>query len=239
MAPPKKYFNKGFIILSKGERIAVINLLIIIVILLGFSLFRPMMTFSGKDRIAFHRLDSLLAVRKAADLNPPPSAEKASTETGTRSKVSRSRASPAKETTVAQVTPIPKKVIEPIELNSTDSIALVTLPQIGEVMASRIHRYRERLGGFVAVEQLFEIKGMDSTRFETIQPYLLLNNQEIKKINVNQDAFKTLLRHPYLEYEQVKAIVNYRERRGFIQDWNQLCDIIGEVNPLLQRYVTY
>ena len=116
---------------------------------------------------------------------------------------------------------------------------MVALPQIAEVMASRIHRYRNRLGGFVALEQLFEVKGMDEARFNAIKPYLVLENSEIVKINVNQDEFKTLLRHPYLEYEQVKAIVNHRERRGFIKDWEQLKGIVGDVNPLLERYVSY
>ena len=79
-------------------------------------------------------------------------------------------------------------------------------------MASRIHRYRSRLGGFVSMEQLYEIRGMDTARFEAIKPYIILEANEITKINVNQDEFKALLRHPYLEYEQVKAIVNQRNR---------------------------
>ena len=131
------------------------------------------------------------------------------------------------------------KTIPILDLNQADSTALVTLPQIGEVMASRIHRYRNRLGGFVSMEQLFEIKGMDTARFEAIKPYIVLGTNEIKKINVNQDEFKTLLRHPYLEYDQVKAIVNHRERKGLIKDWNQLKGIVGEVNPLLEYYVYF
>ena len=131
------------------------------------------------------------------------------------------------------------KTIPLLELNEADSTALVALPQIGEVMASRIHRYRERLGGFVTEDQLFEVKGMDSARFEAIRPYLRLESSVIRKINVNHDDFKTLLRHPYLEYEQVKAIVNHRERRGLIRDWQQLRSLLGEVNPRLEDYVTY
>ena len=126
-----------------------------------------------------------------------------------------------------------------MELNSTDSIALVDLPQIGEVMASRIQRYRDRLGGFVCYEQLYEVKGMDSARFATIKPYLLLDTTNIHKLEVNRDEFKILLRHPYLEYDQVKAIVNHRERKGLIRNWEQLKGIVGEVNPLLERYLVY
>ena len=124
-------------------------------------------------------------------------------------------------------------------LNRADSTELIALPQIGEVMASRIHRYRDRLGGYVSMDQLFEVKGMDSARYSTIEPYLTLDPKEIRHLNVNQDEFKTLLRHPYLEYEQVKAIVNYRERKGQLRDWKQVQEIVGEVNPLLESYLTY
>ena len=106
-------------------------------------------------------------------------------------------------------------------------------------MASRIQRYRERLGGFVSFDQLYEIKGMDSARFSTIKPYLIMESNEVLKLDVNNDEFKTLLRHPYLEYNQVKAIVNYREHKGFIKNWDQLVGIVGEVNPLLEGYANY
>ena len=137
--------------------------------------------------------------------------------------------------------PVVKEVksIPILDINVADSNALIDLPQIGQVMASRIHRYRNRLGGFVNMEQLYEIKGMDEARFETIKPYIVLEQSDIMKINVNQDEFKTLLRHPYLEYEQVKAIVNHREKKGFIKDWEQLQQIVGEVNPLLESYISY
>lgn len=89
------------------------------------------------------------------------------------------------------------------------------------------------------MEQLFEVKGMDSDRFEVIKPYIILENKDIRKTNVNRDEFKTLLRHPYLEYDQVKAIVNHRERKGWIKSWKELEGIVGEVNPLLEQYVEY
>ena len=80
---------------------------------------------------------------------------------------------------------------------------------------------------------------MDSARFEAIRPYIILERQEVRKLHVNSDEFKVLLRHPYLEYEQVKALVNYRERRGLIKPWSQLQGIIGDCNPLLEEYISY
>ena len=244
----KTKINRGLIVMNKGERIAVISLLIIIAISMAFSVFRPALRFSDKDMQAFHNLDSLIALQEEKTREPgiepeastPPAAipQEASLRSPKKSNPPKSVSS--KETPLKEA-PVPatKKKIPTLELNSTDSIALVDLPQIGEVMASRIQRYRDRLGGFVCYEQLYEVKGMDSARFATVRPYLLLDSTHIRKLEVNRDEFKTLLRHPYLEYDQVKAIVNHRERKGLIRNWEQLKGIVGEVNPLLEKYVSY
>ncbi|MBR6272083.1 MAG: helix-hairpin-helix domain-containing protein [Bacteroidales bacterium] len=247
----KQKFNKGFILLSKNERIAVLTLLSIITLLLGFSIFRPAIKLTKEERRAFHNLDSLIAIQEEA-------AEKATTAAMTPSETQENNTAyqKAKDKKASYNTPKKtaekkhsdskpfmaapeKKAIPILDINTADSVALTALPQIAEVMGSRIHRYRERLGGFVSLEQLFEVRGMDSARFEVIKPYITLENKEIRKINVNQDEFKALLRHPYLEYEQVKAIVNHRERKGWIKGWKELEGLVGTVNPKLEKYVSY
>ena len=135
-----------------------------------------------------------------------------------------------------------KKAIPIVDLNTVDSTTLVELPQIGGYMASRIIEFREKLGGFVNMKQLRDVKGMDSTRFATIQPYIIICEVEIQKVDVNRADFKTLVHHPYLNYEQVKRIFNQREKRGMIKNWAQLEALLkeeGEVNPLLEFYVKY
>lgn len=245
MKNSKRSFNKGLIVLNKGERIAVISLLSIIAIFLGISVFRPEIKLSKKEKMAFHNLDSMIAIQEEAvrmqqekaliSENKTMSEPPAKTTKKTYSSKPKNTTAPSYD----KPSKSEAKTIPILDINIADSTALIDLPQIGQVMASRIHRYRNRLGGFVAMNQLFEIKGMDTERFETIKPYIVLEQSDIIKINVNQDEFKTLLRHPYLEYEQVKAIVNHREKKGFIKDWEQLQNIVGEVNPLLESYVCY
>ena len=137
--------------------------------------------------------------------------------------------------------PAPREIPH-VELNTVDSATLVELPQIGPYIAMRIIEYRERLGGYADLEQLREVKGVDSTRFDIITPYIDTGEQELRKIDVNRDDFRTLVRHPYLNYEQVKRIFNQREKRGMIKNWKQLEALIkeaGEVNPWLEYYVKY
>lgn len=243
----RKRVNKGIIVLNKGERIAVISLLSIIAILLGFSVFRPAIKLTKDERLAFHNLDSLLAIQEQIKQEKQQTQEEPVTgtvseqkkNTSTPKQKSHSKPSKPTEKPSEKTIAVERKKIPVLDINAADSTEFVELPQIGETMASRIHRYRNRLGGFVSMDQLFEIKGMDTARFSAIKPYILLGNNEIRKINVNQDEFKTLLRHPYLEYEQVKAIVNHRERKGLIKNWEQLKGIVGEVNPTLEAYVSY
>ena len=246
MKKSNKKISNGLIVMGKGERIGVICLLSLITVLLAFSVFRPAIDFSKKKEQAFHNLDSMIAMqeRAAAIETAKKTAEmkgEAKNEVKTEAKKTGVKDRPNNQTAQAEVREFsPKaKTIPVLDINVADSLALVALPQIGQVMASRIHRYRNRLGGFVSFEQLFEVKGMDSARYATIKPYIVLENNEIQKLDVNRDEFKTLLRHPYLEYDQVKAIVNYRERKGLIKNWNQLRDIVGEVNPMLERYVAF
>ena len=135
-----------------------------------------------------------------------------------------------------------KKAIPIVDLNTVDSTTLVELPQIGPYTAVRIIEFREKLGGFIDKEQLRDVKGMDDARFAAIQPYINLAAVEIRKVDVNRADFKTLVHHPYLNYEQVKRIVNQREKRGMIKNWEQLESLLmeeGEVNPLLEQYVAY
>jgi len=135
-----------------------------------------------------------------------------------------------------------KKAIPIVDLNTVDSTTLVELPQIGPYTAVRVIEFREKLGGFVDKEQLRDVKGMDDARFSAIQPYINLGAVEIRKVDINRADFKTLVHHPYLSYEQVKRIVNQREKRGMIKNWAQLEALLkeeGEVNPLLEQYVKY
>lgn len=244
---PNKKINNGLIVMSKGERIGVISLLSVITLLLAFSVFRPAIKFSRQEELAHHNLDSMIALQQKVSPKEETvpvvsnSSAKPSTKPSSSSKPSGSSKSTGVNQPPEPKTPVasPSKAIPVLDINVADSLALVALPQIGEVMASRIHRYRDRLGGFVSFDQLFEVKGMDSARFATIKPYIILENKEIRKLDVNRDEFKTLLRHPYLEYDQVKALVNHRERKGLIKNWEQLKGIVGEVNPFLEAYLQY
>jgi len=115
-------------------------------------------------------------------------------------------------------TTFPKKKTPHVELNSADTIQLAELPLIGPGRARMIFKYRERLGGFVSINQLLEVFTMDSTVFQAILPYIVLDVGKIRKLNLNSDS----LYHPYLNKRVASALVAYRKQHGNFIDINDL-----------------
>ena len=105
-----------------------------------------------------------------------------------------------------------------VDMNTADTTLLKQIPGIGSYYAQKICRYREALGGFVALEQINEISDLPAD----IHDWLTFSPQPIKRILLNKATFKELVRHPYLNYEQVKEIVNLRQQNGALRSWQDL-----------------
>ncbi|MFA6838098.1 MAG: helix-hairpin-helix domain-containing protein [Dysgonamonadaceae bacterium] len=110
---------------------------------------------------------------------------------------------------------------ERINLNETDTSEWKKIPGIGSSYASRIVKYRNLLGGFVSVEQLREVYGIDNELFSKIATFVQPDSS-FQKIEINRQDFKELNRHPYLSYKQVQAIMDLRKRNGQVQSIDEL-----------------
>lgn len=113
-------------------------------------------------------------------------------------------------------------VVKKIELNTADTADLKELRGIGSGYAKRIIKYRERLGGFCKPEQLMEVYGFTQELYEKVAPNIVIDGDEVRKINLNTATVDQLKRHPYLDYYQAKAIVNYRNSAGRFATVNDL-----------------
>ena len=129
-------------------------------------------------------------------------------------------------TTTAQSATIPRTprlaMGETISLNESDTTRWMLIPGIGTVFSNRIVRYQERLGGFASIDQLLEVNGITEDLFARITPYISHYEITIQQLDVNRLEFSDLLRHPYLEFEQVQVIMNLRRRAGNISGIEQL-----------------
>ena len=104
----------------------------------------------------------------------------------------------------------------PIFINSADSVLWESLPGIGPALAHRIVSYRERLGGFVSVNQLSEVWNLPDSVLQKIKNRLQFDDK-IKKMDINQSSVQEFGRHPYFGFRLAKIIVNYREQHGIFQ----------------------
>jgi DNA uptake protein ComE-like DNA-binding protein len=128
-----------------------------------------------------------------------------------------------------------------IEINTADSVSLLSLPGIGPAYAKRIKKYRDKLGGFYIKEQLLEVYGMDEERYTKFEAWIQIDKSELKKLDINKATFKDLLRHPYLDYEVVKNIVNFREQvRPYksVEELKQIELIDGVLFSKIANYLT-
>lgn len=103
---------------------------------------------------------------------------------------------------------------ESIEINTVDSVSLVALPGIGPILASRIIKYREKLGGFYTLSQLKEVYGLDSLKFNSLLNRIHLNITVIDLIDINTVTLEQLKRHPYCSFRIAKVLINYRDQHG-------------------------
>jgi competence protein ComEA len=101
-----------------------------------------------------------------------------------------------------------KKVL--VDLNTADSVTLLSLYGIGPSYAKRIIKYRNLLGGFYSKTQLLEVFGFDQGRLDKIEAYCEVSQAGIRKININSIKTDELKKHPYFDYYTAKAIVDQR-----------------------------
>jgi DNA uptake protein ComE-like DNA-binding protein len=100
-------------------------------------------------------------------------------------------------------------------LNEADTTQLQRIYGIGPVLAKRIIKYRDGLGGFVSHMQLNEVYGLDSVVVKKIIKASFLAEDFIpRRININTADELTLSAHPYFSKKIARAIVTYRFQHG-------------------------
>jgi DNA uptake protein ComE-like DNA-binding protein len=90
------------------------------------------------------------------------------------------------------------------------------------VLARRIIKYRNLLGGFASPGQLREVYGLSDSTFNIISKRVKADSSKVVKINLNSADFKRLIRMPYLEKYDVTMILKFRELQGRIMSLDEL-----------------
>ena len=126
-----------------------------------------------------------------------------------------------------------------LDVNHADSSIFETLPGIGARLASRIVRYRERLGGFYTIDQLKEVYGINDTLYRSINSMLYLDVSAINKIKVNDIGYDELSRHPYIGFSKAKLVMAFRKSHGRINNKDGLAKMLLLDSAGLERLLPY
>jgi DNA uptake protein ComE-like DNA-binding protein len=131
---------------------------------------------------------------------------------------------------------ISKKVVE---LNSADSLELVALYRIGPTLAHRIMEYRDKLGGFVSIDQLKELWGFDEDILFDLQGKIYVDARKAKIYELNMVTADELKTHPYFKYKLSNAIINFRKQHGNYKSLSELKNIVLVNDSVYQRITLY
>ena len=99
-----------------------------------------------------------------------------------------------------------------IELNVADAQAFQKLAGVGPVLSQRIVRFRDALGGFSSVEDLYDVYGLDSSVVNRTKPVLSVDAELVRPLCLDTVSFRTLLKHPRFDLETTKKLVRARGR---------------------------
>ena len=132
-----------------------------------------------------------------------------------------------------------KPKFEVVEINSADSVSLVKLYRIGPKLASKIISYREKLGGFLNLNQLTEIYGFDEDILYDLQDKIRLDPSKAKQINLNTITEEELKNHPYFKFKLARVITNYRNQHGKYSSYSDLLKIKIINDSILDKIKIY
>jgi competence protein ComEA len=125
-----------------------------------------------------------------------------------------------------------------IDINKADTTVWISLPGIGSKLANRIVNYREKLHGFISVEQVAEVYGLPDSVFQNIKPLLFVSENSIEKVNINT-ASKEELKSPYINYNLANIIYQFRIQHGAYQSLEDLKKIMLIDEALYSKITPY
>lgn len=132
-----------------------------------------------------------------------------------------------------------EKIIQK-DINAATREDLIAVYGIGEKLADKILAEKEKLGGFVSIEQFKFMWGISSEAITDLEKRFTVKSQNgIKKIAINELSQKELAKFPYFNYALAKEIVVYRTMNNGIKEIADLTKIKGMPNEKINIIALY
>ena len=132
-----------------------------------------------------------------------------------------------------------EKIIQK-DINVATREDLIAVYGIGEKLADKILQEKEKLGGFVSMEQFQFMWGISPEAISDLEKRFTIKSQiGIKKIAINDLSQKELAKFPYFNYALAKEIVIYRTMNSGIKNIDDLTKIKGMPNEKIKIIALY
>jgi len=133
-----------------------------------------------------------------------------------------------------------KTAIKVKDLNTASAEDLKSIYGIGETLSNRIVKFRDRLGGFLVNEQLYDVYGLKPEVVEkALLKFQVLDVPSINKININKASAAELSQLIYINKSLAFDIVVYRDTKGAYQSFKELSNIDKFPTEKLDRIALY
>ena len=126
-----------------------------------------------------------------------------------------------------------------IDINNSSVEDWKQLKGIGEITAKRIVNYRDKLGGFLSIDQLKTTYNIADSTIDKVAHQLIVT-PITQKIAINSISAEALKLHPYIKKKQAYLLVNYRTNHGAytrLEDLKKVkalkSDFIEQIAPYL------
>jgi DNA uptake protein ComE-like DNA-binding protein len=117
-----------------------------------------------------------------------------------------------------------KEKVVVIDINQATQQDLIKVSGIGEALSLRILTQKEKLGGFVSMEQMKDIWGLSPEVILNLNKYFAITKlPDLNKIDINNASLKELSQFFYFKNDLARQIVKYRSMNG---DFKNIEDLI-------------
>lgn len=124
---------------------------------------------------------------------------------------------------------------ETVDLNCGDTAIFKRVPGVGSVIARCVVEYGEKLGGYVSPSQAVEVFGIEQDMLRWFD----VKSPAPHKINLNTANYANLVRHPYINKAQTRAILRLRKEWGRIRSLNSLTQDTAFTAKDIARFTPY
>jgi len=126
------------------------------------------------------------------------------------------------------------------DLNKATAEDLKKINGIGEKLSVRIIKFRDRLGGFLVDEQLYDVYGLESEVVDrTLARFRVIEKPNITRVNINTASAEELSKLVYIRWHIAERIVDYREVNGGIASFDELKSIEDFPSDKIARIALY